>query len=692
MTDAPDLREACAQGRVTDLGRRGDPVDGWHRLVVHQTDVGYGVTDPAGQLRWVNPALAALLGLAPGQAVGRSLPALLPGVPDGPRDVAALLAPSGGDAGHRWLEVSCTALASDTLLYRAVDITAWRDRELEASQQAQSLHRAQVLGRMGNWEWFVAEDRVVWSDALLEMVGFPPGTELDYATYASLIHPEDLPIVEDALQRALGSGERFTYTHRMLMADRRTERIYECYGEVITDPAGVPVRMLGTAHDITQAYRLHAELLRMAEEDPLTGLPNRRALTRELERQLAAGGSGALLLLDLDNFKDVNDLRGHAVGDRVMRILAATLRERVGQGQTIARLGGDEFAVVLPGARSEEAAAFAKRLGTAVAALPVVAGGATTRMTVSTGVAPFGPGDGWEGVLANADLALYASKSAGRNRVTVYETEHYADTAKRVSVLDRVRAALENGGFALHAMPMVDLHTGRTVGHELLLRLEDGQGPAPGPAEFLPAAERTDLVLDIDRWVLGQAIDALVAYPDPALRFNVNVSGRTLEDADFGCFVLERLQRAGVAPGRLGLEITETAAVTNLDAARALALELRAAGCRITLDDFGSGFGSFVHLKHLPITGLKIDGEFVRGIDEGCRDAVLVTGIVEIARGLGLSAVAEWVERPSQVEALKRLGVSVAQGFHLGRARPLDAVLIPPNGALSAPGGSAQDR
>jgi EAL domain-containing protein (putative c-di-GMP-specific phosphodiesterase class I) len=359
--------------------------------------------------------------------------------------------------------------------------------------------------------------------------------------------------------------------------------------------------------------------------------------------------------------------------------LANLLRDRLTEGQVVGRLGGDEFAVVLPGADEREAVAVADRLRTAVAAIPLSGGTGATRTTISAGVARFDTGESWQAILANADLALYASKAAGRNRVTVYEQGHYTDTALRVSVLDRLRGALQDGGFALHAMPMVKLASGRVVGHELLLRLEDNKHPRLGPGEFLPAAERSDLVLDIDRWVAGTAIDALVEHPYPGLRFNVNVSGRTLEDEDFGDFVLDRIAAAGVAPGRLGFEITETAAVTNLDAARSLAQQLRASGCRITLDDFGSGFGSFVHLKQLPITGLKIDGEFVHGIDYGSRDTVLVSGIVDIARGLGLSVVAEWVERPTQVQALSRLGVRVAQGFHLGRPEPLNVLLARPN-------------
>ncbi|MDU0294994.1 putative bifunctional diguanylate cyclase/phosphodiesterase [Saccharothrix longispora] len=664
-----------------------------HREVLDRADVGFGVTDHGGVLAWVNPALAEVLGVPAEQVVGRSLPALLPGAPERPRSGLALLTPSAHRGGHRWLEVECRPLDGDRLLYRVVDVTAWRDREMEATHEADALRRAQVLGRMGTWEWHVAEDRVVWSDALLEMFGFPPGTSLDFDGYAALVHPDDLAMIQATLEEAMRSGAGFSYTHRMLPGEGVPQRWFECFGEVETGADGTPVRVLGTAHDITRARRVHDELLALAEQDPLTGLANRRAVTRELERELATGGSGSMLLLDLDNFKDVNDLRGHAVGDRLMKALAAALRSRLEPSQLIGRLGGDEFAVVLPGCGPAEAARTAEVLRDAVAQLPLV--GPVGTVTVSTGVAGYGSGDTWELVLANADLALYASKAAGRNRVTVYEPGHYADTAKRVSVLDRLRAALDHGGLELHAMPMVQLATGRTLGHELLLRLVDGKEPHLGPAEFLPEAERSDLVLDIDRWVLSTAIDALVRHPDPELRFNVNVSGRTLEDEDFGGFVLDRLATAGVAPGRLGLEITETAAVTNLDAARALSLQLRAFGCRITLDDFGSGFGSFVHLKHLPITGIKIDGEFVRGIDERSTDAVLVAGIVEIARGLGLSAVAEWVERPAQVEALMRLGVRIGQGFHLGRPVPLAQVLSGrpngPNGALSPRMAGAED-
>lgn len=530
--------------------------------ILSATDTAFALTDRASTVRWVNPAMAVLLGLSVEQSIGRSLTALLAGAPDGPRDDDVMLPqPAIDGASYRWLEVRCTE-TKDGLLYRATDVTRWRNRELDS---------------------------------------------------VGLANHQD-------------------------------------------------------------------ELLRLVDEDPLTGLPNRRALTRELERQLALGVRGAFLLLDLDHFKDVNDLHGHPTGDRVMCTLASLLRDRIGSGQVLGRLSGDEFAAVLADSDERDAVAVADRLRNAIAAIPMTGVAGASRITVSIGVATFDSGVSWQEVLANADMALYASKAAGRNRVTVYEPGHYQDTALRVTVIERVRAALKHGGFVLHAMPMVKLGSGRVIGHELLLRLEDGKEPRLGPGEFLLAAERSDLVFEIDRWVADKAIQTLVEHPYPGLRFNVNVSGRTLEDEDFGDFVLDRLTAAGVAPGRLGFEITETAAVTNLDAARSLSQQLRASGCRITLDDFGSGFGSFVHLKELPITGLKIDGEFIHGIDYGSRDTVLVQGIVDIARGLGLSVVAEWVERATQVEALSRLGVRVAQGFHLGKPEPLETLLARPHG------------
>jgi EAL domain-containing protein (putative c-di-GMP-specific phosphodiesterase class I) len=246
-----------------------------------------------------------------------------------------------------------------------------------------------------------------------------------------------------------------------------------------------------------------------------------------------------------------------------------------------------------------------------------------------------------------------------------------------VTLLERLSDALDNGTMELDAQPIVDLATGRAGRWELLIRLRDGLTPALGPADFLPAAERTDLVLHLDRWVLGRAVQALASAPARArgLRLEVNISARSLEDDDLGGWVLGRLNALDVRPDRLGLEITETTAITNVKAAQRLVGRLTDAGCGFSLDDFGAGFGSFSHLKYLPFTAVKIAGEFVRQVDTDRVDRALVCAVVGVAEELGMRTVAEQVERAELVGPLQGLAVDDGQGFHLGRPRPLTGLI-----------------
>jgi EAL domain-containing protein (putative c-di-GMP-specific phosphodiesterase class I) len=282
-------------------------------------------------------------------------------------------------------------------------------------------------------------------------------------------------------------------------------------------------------------------------------------------------------------------------------------------------------------------------------------------------------GDGVEVGLARADLALYAAKNAGRNRARLFAPDQYTRAVARVGVLQRVGDALDGGTMELDAQPIVELATGRAGCRELLIRLRDGVDPPLGPAEFLPAAERTDLVLRLDRWVLARAVRLLArpAARERGLRLEVNISARSLEDDELGDWVLAELRGCAVEPGRLGLEITETTAITNLDAAKRLVGRLTSAGCGFSLDDFGAGFGSFSHLKHLPFTAVKIAGEFVRQLDTDPVDRALVSAVVGVAQRLGMRTVAEQVDRPELVTVLRELGVDDGQGFHLGRPQPV---------------------
>jgi len=643
--------------------------------VARRTSVGLVVVQD-GAARWFNEAARDLVAPHGGAWSGTgSVLHLLNAVRPGTRREALRWpSPVGGT---RWWEITCRLLdaVEPALLYEITDETQ-RHRSDDRNDRWR-LARLEAMAGMGSWEWDPLDNGVEWSGSLLRLFGMPGDATLDYVGYRAMIYPDDLPAVEGALAEALRTAKPFTFTHRMYSFDRATVRTFECYGEVFTDAAGAPVRVLGAARDVTEQHRARAELAYLADHDPLTGIANRRRITGRLQECLADVRGASLLLVDVDNFKDINDIRGHASGDRVMRTLARTLGAQLAPGSLLGRLGGDEFAVVVPACGADDALALGEKLCAAARMTQVPGEGDALCVTVSVGVAAFGAGQDIESAMSQADLALYEAKGAGRDRARLYARDQYDQALRRVSVLERVRAGLDHGTMTFDAQPIVDLQTGAVTRHELLIRLRDGLEPALGPAEFLPAAERTDLVLRLDRWVLERAIAAL-ATPwalESHLRLEVNVSARSLDDPELGPWILAVLSRADVDPRRLGLEITETAAIGSLDAARDLACRLTAAGCGFTLDDFGAGFGSFSYLKHLPFTGIKIAGDFVHQLDAEPVDRALVGAVVGVAHQLGIVTVAEQVDRAPLVPQLRGLGVAEGQGYHLGRPRPLREVL-----------------
>jgi len=388
-----------------------------------------------------------------------------------------------------------------------------------------------------------------------------------------------------------------------------------------------------------------------------------------------AGDRGTVVVLDVDRLGEVNELHGLAVGDEVLRGLAGVLHREAGGDTVLGRISGDRFAAVLPGRDVSDALDVGARLCAAVNRTPIYAGAGTVQVGVSAGVAEI-VRDDVDGSLEHAGLALAEAKRTGRNRVIRY-TDDLRHTGRRSALLRRVAGALDEGSMRLDAQPIVDLRTCRTTRYELLVRLRDGQEPSLGPADFLPPVERTELVHRLDRWVVGEAIRALATPRARAtgLRLEANLSGRSLEDPELGGWILDELHRNDVEPGRFGVEITETAAITELAAARGLATRLVEAGVGFALDDFGAGFGSFAYLKHLRFTSVKIAGDFVAHVDQSDTERALVGAVVALARQMGLVTVAEQVDRPELVAELRRLGVDHGQGYHLGRPEPLDGLI-----------------
>ncbi len=439
----------------------------------------------------------------------------------------------------------------------------------------------------------------------------------------------------------------------------------------------------GILTDITHIKREEAQLLHLATHDPLTGLLNRREFGSILERRLSHvrryKSRGALLWMDLDGFKEVNDGLGHKTGDELLSSLAHRMRATVRDSDVLARLGGDEFAVLYPDVDKDQALMAAGRLLEAIRQHTAVIDGQSLRSTSSMGLVLF-PEHGISAgeLLMKADMAMYRAKAAGRNRVVTYspDDEKIDNPESRIDWLRVIREALDRDGFVLYAQPILDLQTDQTVRYEILLRLRDRAGKIIPPGAFLDVAEQFGLSGDIDRWVLKKVMDVLSdASLGEDLSFAVNLSPRSLTDPELLDMVSKKEALSVIGPVRLVLEITETAAIYNIHVAKDFLRTLRSQGYEFALDDFGMGFSSFYQLKNLDVDYLKIDGSFVRNLSKDPVDKHLVTAMVHLARSLGKTTIAEFVEDGETLEILRSIGVDCAQGFHIGRPQPLDEIL-----------------
>jgi diguanylate cyclase (GGDEF)-like protein/PAS domain S-box-containing protein len=434
------------------------------------------------------------------------------------------------------------------------------------------------------------------------------------------------------------------------------------------------------ARDITESKRHEQRLRHLAGHDPLTNLPNRRRFEEELSLELARaqryGSRGAVLCLDLDNFKLVNDSGGHAAGDALIIEVATRLVDRLRSSDIVARLGGDEFGILLPAVGRAEAQTAAEQLVDVLRQCAVVVEGEAFRATASIGVALFeSQGAGADEVLVVADLAMYNAKAHGHDRVVTYTMDegHEARAAAKLSWARRIHDALDEDRFLLYWQPILDLSTGAVSHGELLLRMRGDDGELIAPGAFLPAAERLGLIHEIDRWVVRRAIRVIADQRDPRPSpVAINLSGRSIAgDPELTRLIETELARAAVDPSRLIFEITETAAIANMTEAGKFADNMSRIGCGLALDDFGTGFGSFYYLKHLPVDYLKLDGEFIQNLPRSDFDKHIVKAIVEVARGLGIKTIAESVADDQTIQLLQQHGVDYAQGYHVGRPCPL---------------------
>jgi diguanylate cyclase (GGDEF)-like protein/PAS domain S-box-containing protein len=437
--------------------------------------------------------------------------------------------------------------------------------------------------------------------------------------------------------------------------------------------------------DVTAQRRLEEELRYQANHDPLTDLLNRRGLAQFVAEKFQTAGEscppGALLLLDLDQFKDVNDTLGHLAGDDILCEVVDLLRARLPENSAMARLGGDEFALVICDVSPRRIVEVAESLLTVLQQHVFEADSLhKLGLTASVGIA-LAPAHGrtFEQLLSSADVALYRSKAEGRNRATIYEPkdQHGVRSAARLRMRYNIHEALENDRLVLYAQPIVRLRDGKVSRYELLLRMVLPDGEVLEAASFIPLAELSGLIRSIDSRVVEKsiAVAARLAGTGSDFKLEVNLSGSALTNKALLAQIKQGIRDYEIDPARLIFEVTETAAVSNLPAAQRFVRELKDAGCGFALDDFGVGFSSLAELKNLPVDYLKIDGSFITNLETSIVDQKLVGAMVAVAEALGMGTIAEFAGSAEAVECLKRLGVGYAQGYHFGKARDVEEIV-----------------
>jgi len=518
----------------------------------------------------------------------------------------------------------------------------------------------------------VAETLTGWN--LAEARGQPIGAVL------KIVNEVTREPIENSLSGALGRSESGAPAeHTVLITRGGNEVAIQESAAPICDRGGRVIGAVVVFHDVTRERRLKRALSWQASHDALTGLINRREFDSRLQRALLSAqrgaGSYALLYIDLDQFKVINDTCGHQAGDRLLRDVTGLLQTRVRASDTIARLGGDEFGVLLESCTPEQATRIAESVRQAIRDFRFVWASSTLSVGASIGIVQIrAETENVASIMSAADIACYAAKDAGRNRIHVYDADGVSDRHREMHWVARVTRAAEDKRLELFFQPIVPLASGsQRAFHELTVRLRADDGRLVPPSEFIPAAERYNVMSVIDRQVVIEAIELLRerlrrGLPLPLLA--VNLSGTSLNEQSFVDFVLQSVGDPAIASA-LCFEITETAAVTSLANTRYFMCELKGRGCKFALDDFGSGVSSFVYLKTLPVDFLKIDGQFIRHVAEDAVNRSMVEAIGRVARSLNIATVAEWVETEAMLNELKRIGVDFAQGFYLAHPQPI---------------------
>ena len=515
------------------------------------------------------------------------------------------------------------------------------------------------------------------SPSSLSVLGRSPESLLN-TQFCDLVHPDDLGLWQGALHQAgVRRGIDITQALRLSTSSTSYVSVETRITNLVDDPAVVGVVL--NSRDITEQQRLESELRHQAFHDSLTGLANRALFEDRLDNAIGrlgrATGQISVLFLDLDDFKAVNDGRGHDMGDALLQAVSERLKTVVRSGDTLARIGGDEFAVLLESANHSAAIETAGRIKVSLDE-PLIFGSGQTTVRVSIGIATASrPGASAQELLRNADVAMYAAKNAGKDRIETFHTGLHDEVIRRLELELDLGRALENSELAVHYQALVDLESTAMVGVEALMRWEHPTRGTVMPAEFIPVAESTGLIVGMGKWMLRQACQDIRQLQDATghdgLRLSVNLSTKQLDHPDIVDHVQNALSESGLSPSLLTLELTESVFMDSSSRSQDALRQLKALGVRLSIDDFGTGFSSLGYLNRLPVDELKIDRTFIAAASSQIKDTrSLVHTIIRLAQDFGLGTVAEGIETKDQLEMIRLAGCQLAQGFLF--ARPTD--------------------
>lgn len=590
------------------------------------------------------------------------------------------------------------------LALAAIGAAAWwtlrqqREREWERSsahqalraagaalqRQTQLLEQSQRAAKIGGWELDIASGALYWTD---ETYRIHEVAAQDYSpslnTVLNFYAPESAQLMNWALQRAKRTGE--SWDHELEVVTYRGNRVWvRSIGKGELDSAGNVVRLWGSYQDITQRRATEEQIRHLAHYDSVTGLANRNLfmahLSHAIDRAKRVGSQLAVLFIDLDRFKHINDAVGHGVGDTVLKQIAARLAGAVRASDVLARLGGDEFIVAAEDFGDREAVRFLASRMLAAVAEPIVVGEDEFVLTASVGVAMF-PTEGNDvaSLIKNADVAMYRAKEAGKNCFEFYSEEMRLASAQRLTMEAQLRKALLDGNqLVLHYQPRIAVESGRIGGAEALVRWQHPERGLVQPADFIPLAEESGLIQPLGAWVLRIACAQAAQWQrrtGEAQQVAVNLSARELYRANLVADVRSVLAETRLAPQSLELEITETIMLHNLQQVAEVLNELKQLGVRLTVDDFGTGYSSLAHLKRLPLDCIKIDRSFIRDIPEDKDGAAIARAVIAMAHSLRLTVVAEGVETEAQLQFLQELGCDEVQGYLHSPPVSADALL-----------------